>query len=209
MTHGNDPDSLRKLLCVVQGGVQAANTAPPAESAPAPVQISYGSQSVQISGSVVNVYTGQLSPPPSDKDTVDAAQKQEIGSLLRAWVRRHNSNTTAKPLTVQQAWLRFHERFRINTYHALPAARFVEATQWLRSQLESVTSPPSSSPSAAKRKVIAFIKTACKKHFGDEFFYVPYIRENFGKDGLNMLNAAEMEQVRAFISGIVGELEGK
>lgn len=203
MENESDPDRLRRLFRVIQGGVEAANNTsapPPAHGLTA--QINYGSQNVQISGDIhlhagpvvkkVQVRTGE--------NVVSAAQKQILKELVLAWVDTHNA-VKRRQLSFGAAWSRFHRRFRVNAYGELPAERFDEAAAWLRQQramLDSMKSAPVKDPQW-RRRAIMFIKASCKNQLGDEFFYLPYTQRKFGKNSLTELDNSELAAVRTYI----------
>ncbi|QOJ20316.1 MAG: hypothetical protein HRU77_06180 [Gammaproteobacteria bacterium] len=131
---------------------------------------------------------------------INAQQKAEIQTRLKAWIDSHNSVKKTE-LTYPAAWGKFKKRFKVNSYHELHQDLFEKAVKWLNTQkaiIQSMKSAPKKDPTF-RPSAIRFIKARCKE-LGDEFCYGDYIQRRFSKTSLADLDDDELRATRAYIS---------
>jgi len=130
-------------------------------------------------------------------------QKLKLRELINAWIDAHNTiRVRARPLTHAAAWYSFQRKFRVTSYHVLPADRFEEACNWLKTQrarIDGMKTAPKRDPDWRRRQ-IAYIKARCKNQLGDEYAYLPYITKRFGKTSLADLTDEELARTKAYIA---------
>jgi hypothetical protein len=170
-------------------------------------------QSVQITGHGNIVGHGNTvihAPIVRPRNVIDPrasdlteAQKLKLRDLVNDWVNAYNTiRVRAKPLTYGAAWSSFQRKFRITSYHLLPADRFDEACAWLKTQrarIDNMKTAPRRDP-AWRARQIAYIKARCKNQLGDEYRYRPYIKRRFGKTSLAALEDDELAATKAYIA---------
>lgn len=138
---------------------------------------------------------------PSQSE-LTSAQRLRLRELVNEWVAVHNRvRVRARPLSHASVWSSFQRKFRVNSYHDLPADRFDEACRWLQSQrarIDTMKTAPARD-AAWRTRQIAYIKARCKNQLGDEFAYKPYIAR-FGKTSLADLTDDELARTKAYIA---------
>jgi hypothetical protein len=130
-------------------------------------------------------------------------QKLKLRELINAWIDAHNTiRVRARPLTHAAAWYSFQRKFRVTSYHVLPADRFEEACNWLKTQrarIDRLKTASKRDPSWRARQ-IAYIKARCKNQLGDERCYQTYIERTFGKTSLADLDDDELARTKSYIA---------
>lgn len=169
-------------------------------------------QSVRIEGSHNIVGDGNTVihvPVVRPRNLIDAskselteAQKLRLRELLHAWVDAHNTiRTKAAPLSYPAAWSSFQRKFRVTSYHLLPASRYDEACSWLlqrRAIIDGMKTAPAKDPKWRARQ-IASIHARCKSHFAGEPIYRAYIVKQFGVASLTELTDEQLHRTRAWL----------
>jgi len=198
-------DKKQKLVSLVREAAQ-----PPKKRRAAPRK---PAQSVRIDGShnivgdgntVIHTQTvRRVNRIDPSKSELTSAQRLRLRELVNEWVAVHNRvRLRARPLTHAAAWSSFQRKFRVNSYHDLPADRFDEACRWLqkrRAMIDGMKTAPARDEAWRKRQ-IAYIKARCKNQLGDERCYQPYIERTFGKTSLSDLDEAELARTKSYIA---------
>lgn len=173
-------------------------------AAPAPAVHIHGSHNIVGHGNTI-IHTqvvrriNRLDP---NKSELASAQKLRLRELVNEWVAVHNRvRVRAAPLSHAAVWSSFQRKFRVNSYHDLPADRFDEACRWLQSQrarIDTMKTAPARD-AAWRTRQITYIKARSKNQLGDEFAYLPYITR-FGKTSLTDLTDDELARTKAYIA---------
>lgn len=181
-----------------------ASVKPPRQRAKPAVRIEGDHNIVGDGNTVIHTQTvRRVNRIDPSKSELTSAQRLRLRELVNEWVAVHNRvRLRARPLTHAAAWSSFQRKFRVNSYHDLPADRFDEACRWLqkrRAMIDGMKTAPARDEAWRKRQ-IAYIKARCKNQLGDEYAYLPYITKRFGKTSLADLADEELARTKAYIA---------
>lgn len=173
-------------------------------ASPAPAVQIQGSHNIVGSGNTVihAPIVRRVNRIDPSKSELTSAQRLRLRELVDEWVAVHNRvRVRARPLSHASVWYSFQRKFRVNSYHDLPADRFDEACRWLQSQrarIDTMKTAPARD-AAWRTRQITYIKARCKNQLGDEFAYMPYIAR-FGKTSLADLSDDELARAKSYIA---------
>lgn len=133
--------------------------------------------------------------------TIDAQQKAAVKQLVANWLDAHNAVKRA-PLTWGAAWASFNRAMKVNGYAELHPDQLPAARAWLQRQVALINAMPSAAKkTGGKWRTARYgaIKAKCKNQLADEFAYVAYTLQHFGKTSLTTLDDQELERTYRYI----------
>ncbi len=134
---------------------------------------------------------------------IDAAQKAELQRLVKEWVTARQQ-VRRGGFTYAAAWGAFNAAMAVNKYDELPMDRFGDARSWLMRQmgiLKGMKSAPKRLPNW-RNSTIAAIKARCRNQLGDQYAYIAFIGDRFGKQSLTQLADDELQKTKAHVWAI-------
>lgn len=184
--HNNQPQSnvINVNFGVVRGGHQTVTTGPVHIEIHAPQKAAPIRVSVQ--------------PPPG---SVTEEQKLQLRDLVQQTVEVE-SQVKRKPRTFQAVWGAFQKRFRVTSYHMLPASQFEEAKAWLQqdiARVRSMKSAPKKDP-AWRASRYRFIHAAAKE-IGRSDDLPKVMETRFGGRSMKDISDDELQSLYQLVAG--------
>lgn len=134
---------------------------------------------------------------------IDAEQRFILKGLVESIVETEKK-IRRTPRSFAAVWTAFKKRFRINSYHELPADQFEAARKYLttdRARIMSAKSAPKKLGGDFVRQRIVAIQARCREFSDGTARRKAYMAREFGASSLTELESDQVEQVYRHVMG--------
>ena len=211
-------DNTNKIIELIQSAAAKKKARPRKPPTPPPTPLASpgviyvaGDGNVVAHGSI-NTHPHYHQHPPArprvivktGEGVVSASEKATLRDLVEKWMQARAA-VKKTPRSLAAAGSSFNGAMKANSYAELRSDQMEAARKWLPRQTATLNAMPSAAKQGGDRwraARYAGIKARCKNQLADEFAYVAYTQQHFGKTSLTDLADKELERTYRYIMGL-------